>query len=51
MKDLSRGKSINKNDLLVFIDKLDISEEDKLPLRKLNPSSYIGLASILAKDI
>ena len=51
MKDLSRGKSINKNDLLVLIDKLDIPEEDKLPLRKLNPSSYIGLANKLAKDI
>jgi adenylosuccinate lyase len=51
MKDLSRGKSINKNDLLVLIDKFDMPEEDKLTLRKLNPSSYLGLAKKLAKDI
>ena len=51
MKDLSRGKSINQEDLKDLIDKLAISEEDKSILNKLNPSSYVGLAKKLAKDI
>tara|TARA_B110001454_G_scaffold74999_1_gene72552 strand:+ start:3281 stop:4648 length:1368 start_codon:yes stop_codon:yes gene_type:complete len=51
MKDLSRGKSINQEDLKDLIDKLAISEEDKNILNKLNPSSYVGLAKKLAKDI
>ena len=51
MKDLSRGKLISQEDLSDFIDKLDISSEDKSALRKLTPSSYTGLAKKLAKDI
>ena len=51
MKDLSRGKLISQKDLSDFIDKLDISSEDKSALRKLTPSSYTGLAKKLAKDI
>ena len=51
MKDLSRGKLISQEDLSDFIDKLDISLEDKSALRKLTPSSYTGLAKKLAKDI
>lgn len=51
MKDLSRGKSINQEDLKDLIDKLAISEEDKNILNKLKPSSYVGLAKKLAKDI
>ena len=51
MKDLSRGKLISQEDLSDFIDKLDISSEDKSALSKLTPSSYTGLAKKLAKDI
>jgi len=51
MKDLSRGKAINREDLKNLIDQLDITEEDKNVLNQLSPSSYIGLAKKLAKEI
>ena len=51
MKDLSRGKDINREDLKNLIDQLDITEDDKNVLNQLSPSSYIGLAKKLAKDI
>jgi adenylosuccinate lyase len=51
MKDLSRGKTIDQQNLRNFVDKLDISEKDKNILINLSPSSYTGLAKKLAKDI
>jgi len=51
MKDLSRGKAINREDLKNLIDQLDITEDDKNVLNQLSPSSYIGLAKKLAKEI
>ena len=51
MKDLSRGKEVNKKDLMNLIDELAITEEDKIILNQLTPSTYIGLAKKLAKDI
>ena len=51
MKKLSRGKKISKEDLLKFIDEMDVPYDDKQSLSKLTPSSYIGLASKLAKDL
>ena len=51
MKDLSRGKAVNKKDLMNLIDELAITEEDKIILNQLSPSTYIGLAKKLAKDI
>ena len=51
MKDLSRGKAVNKKALMNLIDELAITEEDKIILRQLSPSTYIGMAKKLAKDI
>ena len=51
MKKLSRGKKISKEDLIKFIDEMDVPYDDKQSLSKLTPSSYIGLASKLAKDL
>jgi adenylosuccinate lyase len=51
MKKLSRGKKIYKKDLVKFIDEMDVPYDDKQSLSKLTPSSYIGLASKLAKDL
>jgi len=51
MKDISRGKKINKSDLEALIDSLDISEEEKFRLNQLTPKSYIGLANKLAREI
>ncbi len=49
MKELSRGKGIDKKDLLDFISNTNLPQEDKIRLLKLTPSSYVGYASKLAK--
>ena len=51
MKNISRGKKINKSDLEALINSLDISEEEKFRLNQLTPKSYIGLANKLAREI
>ena len=50
MKDLSRGKQILREDLHQFIDSTNLPFEDKQRLKKLNPSTYIGIANKLAKS-
>ena len=47
MMDLSRGKKIDESMIKDVIGKLEISDEDKKALLKLNPSSYTGLAEKL----
>lgn len=45
LKKLTRGKEISKEDIQEFINSLDVlSDEDKLTLLNLTPSTYIGLA-------
>tara|TARA_B110000495_G_scaffold25954_1_gene18986 strand:+ start:322 stop:1689 length:1368 start_codon:yes stop_codon:yes gene_type:complete len=51
MKNISRGKKINKSDLEALINSLNISEEEKFRLNQLTPKSYIGLANKLAREI
>ena len=51
MKELSRGKKIVKEDLHILIDKIDIPLEDKEMLKSLTPSSYTGIAKVLAKRL
>ena len=44
LKDLTRkDKTINKKNLHSFINKLDISEELKVELKKISPYNYIGI--------
>jgi len=47
LKELTRGKRINQDDLVAFIDKLDIGDDAKSRLRVLTPAGYAGLASDL----
>lgn len=50
LKELTRGKNISKEDILKFAESLDVlSEEDRQILIDMTPSSYIGLANVLAK--
>ena len=51
LKHLSRGKNITKEKLFHFIDSLDLPAETINQLKALTPSSYIGLAAKLAKEI
>jgi adenylosuccinate lyase len=50
LKELSRGKELNKEELHKFINKLEISNEDKERLLKLTPSNYIGLCKKIVED-
>ena len=43
LKELSRGKSLTKEDIHEFINKLNIPIDDKKRLLELSPSNYIGL--------
>ena len=51
LKKLSRGQKINKEILHNFIEQLDIPNDAKSRLKKLNPSNYLGNAEIQAKSI
>ena len=50
LKDLTRGKRIGHDDLIAFINGLDISSEAKQRLIALRPSTYTGLAAELTKQ-
>lgn len=47
LKELTRGKRITRDDVKLFIEGLDIPQEDKVRLMELTPSSYVGLAEEL----
>ena len=51
LKELSRGKKIDKKLLHNFIDQLNISDDDKSRLKELSPNNYLGNAETQAKSI
>ena len=52
LKDLTRGKGgIQREDLHAFLRRLPIDQADKDALLSLSPSSYLGAAANLAKNI
>tara|TARA_B100000470_G_scaffold216076_1_gene198981 strand:- start:1173 stop:2525 length:1353 start_codon:yes stop_codon:yes gene_type:complete len=50
IKKQTHGSNLNRSAYLSLIEELDISEESKIKLRNLTPSSYLGIASKLAKS-
>lgn len=48
LKELTRGHRVGRDELVAFVDDLDISDAAKQRLRALTPSTYIGLAPELA---
>ena len=50
LKELTRGKKINKAGVQKFISGLKIPSSDKKRLLSLTPSKYIGLAAKLTQD-
>jgi adenylosuccinate lyase len=50
LKDLSRGKRLDRAQLAAFIRKLPIPADARKRLLALEPATYIGLAAKLAKD-
>ncbi len=51
LKELTRGKRIGSEDLIIFIDKLELPEEVKAELKLLTPANYLGNAAAQAKNI
>ena len=51
IKGISRGKKISKEDLHSLIQTLDMPSQEKRKLMELTPSTYLGLAKKLAKNI
>lgn len=51
LKELTRGKRIGHEDLAVFVNGLEISQDAKDRLLALRPNNYTGLAAELAKLI
>lgn len=51
LKELTRGKQIDKQAVHALINELDIPDETKQRLLDLTPAAYVGLAEELAKDI
>lgn len=51
LKELTRGRDINKESIREFIEGLDLPEAAKLDLLKLSPHTYIGEAAELANTV
>lgn len=51
LKELTRGKEITLQDIQIFVQGLDIPDEDKENLLNLTPSNYLGLADKLVDFI
>ena len=51
LKELTRGKGIDKDALRQFIAKLPLPESDRRRLLEMTPAAYIGKAAELAKRI
>jgi len=49
MKKLSRGKDLNRSDLINFIENMDVPQDEKQRLLELTPLSYIGYAEKLSR--
>jgi adenylosuccinate lyase len=51
LKDLTRGKKLSGEDMIAFVNDLEIGQEAKDRLLQLKPRTYIGLAKELAERI
>jgi adenylosuccinate lyase len=51
LKELTRGKSIDRESLQAFVDGLEIPEEAKSRLKALTPATYLGNATTQARKI
>ena len=50
LKELTRGRRVNEQIMLEFIDGLELPEQAKASLRKLTPANYIGNAAEQARN-
>ncbi len=50
LKDFSRGKALNLEQIYEFIDSTDLPETEKRKLKDLTPAKYVGLAAKLVEQ-
>ena len=51
LKELTRGRRVGREELVAFVDALDIGDDAKARLRELTPASYLGLAGRLVDEL
>jgi adenylosuccinate lyase len=51
LKELTRGRRVGREELIGFVDTLDIGDDAKARLRELTPATYLGLASRLVDEL
>jgi adenylosuccinate lyase len=51
LKEFTRGRTIDAQSLISFIDTLPLSDGEKQRLKALRPDAYTGLAARLAREI
>ena len=51
LKELTRGRRVDRDGMRAFVETLDIPDESKERLMELTPATYIGNAVAQAKDI
>jgi len=51
LKELTRGRNINKETIREFIQSLKLPESDKKRLLELTPASYLGLAESIVDEL
>ena len=51
LKDLTRGKRVNKEIMADFIDNLDLPNEVKVQMKEMTPANYIGRAEAFIDEL
>ncbi|NKC18803.1 MULTISPECIES: adenylosuccinate lyase [Pseudoalteromonas] len=51
LKDLTRGKRVNKEIMAEFIDNLDLPNEVKAQMKEMTPANYIGRAEAFIEEL
>jgi adenylosuccinate lyase len=51
LKNLTQGKDLKRQDLIAFIESIDVPNSVKQELQNLTPDNYLGFAAVLAKKV
>lgn len=51
LKELTRGKRVDAEGMKVFIDSLELPEEEKVRLKAMTPANYIGRATTMVDEL
>ncbi len=51
LKELTRGKRVDAEGMQVFIDSLELPEEEKVRLKAMTPANYIGRATTMVDEL